>query len=428
LGDPTPALIAELDIDPYSDEFLADPRAFHAELRDAGPVVWLRPRGIYAMARHEQVHEVLQNWESFTTNRGFGITDTTLETPYIEVLQEHDWTRAPGMDSTRVRGMLDASGRMDPPEGSRGRRIFTRILSPAAVRRFREEARAQARAMVARLVEQGEFDAVPSLANAFPIRVLCDAVGLPEQGREHLLAFGDMAMNTSGPRDARFLASIERAVPAAAWVAASCKREALAPGGFGMQIYEAADAGEIPEPVAELMVSVFPTAGIDTTACTIANAIHALATLPDQWAALRDDPSLARAAFEEAVRWDTPADPLFRTTTRETRLADETLAEGRKVLLLLAAANRDPRRYTDPDRFDLRRSPAGHVGFGTGVHGCVGQMFARMEGEAVLGALAEGVETIELAGEPRRRDSNTLRSWATLPVRVTPRRGSAGSR
>src|SRR5690242_15215495 len=99
------------------------------------------------------------------------------------------------MDSARVRGMLDASGRMDPPEGSRGRRIFSRILSPAAVRRFRADAAAQARTMVAGLLEQGEFDAVP-LANAFPIRVLCDAVGLPEEGREHLLAFGDMAMNT----------------------------------------------------------------------------------------------------------------------------------------------------------------------------------------------------------------------------------------
>lgn len=418
--------LPELDVDPYSDAFLADPRAFHEELRDAGPVVWLRPRGIYASARHEQVHAILQDWESFTTNRGFGITDTTLETPYIEVLREHDWTREPGMDSARVRGMLDASGRMDPPEGSRGRRIFSRILSPAAVRRFRDGAAAEARAMVAGLVRQGEFDAVAGLANAFPIKVLCDAVGLPEAGREHLLAFGDMAMNTSGPRDARFLASIERAVPAAGWVAASCKREALAPGGFGMQIYEAADAGEIPEPVAELMVSVFPTAGIDTTACTIANAIHALTASPAQWELLREDPSLARAAFEEAVRHDTPADPLFRTTTREVQVDGATLAEGRKMMLLLAAANRDPRRYSDPARFDLARSPAGHVGFGTGVHGCVGQMFARMEGEAVLRALAEAVETIEFAGEPSRRDSNTLRSWATLPVRVTPRRGSAG--
>jgi len=80
----------ELDVDPYSDEFLADPKVFHDELREAGPVVWLRPRGIYASARHEQVHAILQDWESFTTNRGFGLIDTTVETPYIEVLAEHN--------------------------------------------------------------------------------------------------------------------------------------------------------------------------------------------------------------------------------------------------------------------------------------------------------------------------------------------------
>jgi hypothetical protein len=144
------------------------------------------------------------------------------------------------------------------------------------------------------------------------------------------------------------------------------------------------------------------------------------ARFPGQWQMLRADPSLARNAFEEVVRLEAPVTNFFRTTTEATELAGTSLPADAKVMVSFAGANRDPRRWERPDEFDIRRKCAGHMGYGTGVHNCVGQVIARMEGEALLRALAARVASWHLAGEPRLRLNNTLRGLDTLPVRVDP--------
>ena len=123
-------------------------------------------------------------------------------------------------------------------------------------------------------------------------------------------------------------------------------------------------------------------------------------------------------AFDEAVRWESPVQTFFRTATADARGGDVAVPDGRKLLMFLAAANRDPRRWTDPDRFDLSRDPSGHVGFGMGLHQCVGQHVARLEAESVLTALAARVARVELAGAPVRHLNNTLRAWEHLPLRL----------
>ncbi len=137
---------------------------------------------------------------------------------------------------------------------------------------------------------------------------------------------------------------------------------------------------------------------------------------------MRAKPELARAAFEEALRFESSVQTFFRTTTTETTLGDVALPAGAKILLFLGAANRDARRWEEPDRFDISRKTSGYVAFGYGIHSCVGQAVARMEGEIVLKALAERIERIELAAPPVRKLNNTLRGLASLPLRVTPAR------
>ena len=412
--------VPRLEIDHYAEDFLADPYPFYAEMRDAGPVVWLTRYGIYAVTRFDEVQAVLGDWETFTTNRGFGLTDFGVDTPLVDTPEYAPFKDQPGMDTEGMRLLLDGF-RADPPESVAGRRILTRLVTPAAVRGLRQPFTRGAEELVERVLAAGSFDAAGELSDAYVLKMLCDATGLPEQGREHLFAYGDMAMNTSGPRDRRYLDSIERAVPAVSWVEWACKRENIAPGGFGARLYELADAGEFTEEEASFFVRVFPIAGFDTTACTITNAIYNLAVNPDQWSLLRDDPSLARKAFQETVRYNLAPQPLYRATTREVELSGVTLAGGHKVLALLGAANRDPRHFEHPDRFDIRRDATGHIGFGTGVHSCIGQLLAMLEGECLLAALAQRVQRIELAGEPVRRANNTLHSFSQLPVRVTPR-------
>jgi cytochrome P450 len=202
----------------------------------------------------------------------------------------------------------------------------------------------------------------------------------------------------------------------------SCRNAAaaLAGDGLGMQIFAAVDADELTEAEAGMLVRSFLSAGVDTTVYGLGNALWCFARYPEQWTILRENPSLIRLAFEEVLRFEAPVQTFFRTTTREIDVAGVRLGEGEKVLLLFGAANRDPRRWDRPDHFDVRRRATGHMTFGTGIHGCVGQAVARLESEALFGALAKRVAAFELTGEPTRRLNNTLRGFDTLPLRVVP--------
>ncbi|HKF36468.1 MAG TPA: cytochrome P450 [Ktedonobacteraceae bacterium] len=233
-----------------------------------------------------------------------------------------------------------------------------------------------------------------------------------------MLPYANMVFNAFGPRNQLLVAAMADAQAVQQWIMDNCRREALRPGSLGAQIWAAVDAGKIPEEWAPLLVRSLLSAGLDTTINGISSAIYALASHPQQWSLLRQDPSLAKSAFEETVRWESPVQTFFRTTTRQVEIAGVRIPAGEKVLLFLGAANRDPRRWTEPNRFDIRRDASGHVGFGMGIHRCVGQTVARVEAEIVLTALARRVERIEIAGQPQRKPNNTLRAWSSLPVTV----------
>ncbi|MBB5133670.1 hypothetical protein HNP84_003396 [Thermocatellispora tengchongensis] len=390
--------IPALDADPFAPDVLEDPAPLHAALLAAGPVVHLPRYDVYALARYEHVHAALTDWQSFPSGAGVGLSDFRREKPW----------RPPSL-------LLEA----DPPRHDAPRAVLSRILGPRALRRLRPAWFAEAETLVERVLAEPEFDAVAELAQAFPLRVFPDAVGLPPEGREHLLPYGDHAFNAFGPPNDLVEKGRPRVAELSAWVDSRCRREALAPDGFGARIWAAADHGDITHAQAPLVVRSLLTAGVDTTVHGLAAALYAFATHPDQWRRLREDPGLARVAFEEAVRWQSPVQTFFRTADRDVETGGVVIPEGRKILMFLGAANRDPRRWANPDAFDLSRDPSGHVGFGMGLHQCVGQHVARLEAEALLTALARRVERIELAGTPRRHHNNTLRAWESLPVRVT---------
>ncbi len=172
---------------------------------------------------------------------------------------------------------------------------------------------------------------------------------------------------------------------------------------------------------AGLLVRSLLSAGIDTTVAALGSAMFCLATHPDQYALLRATPRFARQAFEEVLRFTTPVHTFCRTADQDTEVSGLPIPEGAKILCVLGAANLDPRRWPNADRFDIERRPAGHLAFGVGIHNCVGQLVARLEAEAVLTAVATKVEAIELAGDPVWRPGNSIRALDRLPLRITPR-------
>jgi len=243
---------------------------------------------------------------------------------------------------------------------------------------------------------------------------------MEQAGRENLLPFGNFVFNSMGPDNDLLAASLAELPPLAEWATRQSQRDRLSPDGIGAIIHAAADAGEITHAEAPLLVRALLSAGVDTTVNGLGAALAALAQAPDQWARLHADPGLARGAFEEAIRYESPVQTFFRTTSCDVELGGVTVPEGSKVLMFLAAANRDPRRWADPDRFDITRNASGHVGFGAGIHMCVGQVLARLEGEAMLAVLARRVARIEVTGAPMRRYNNTLRGLKSLPLRLVP--------
>ncbi len=149
-------------------------------------------------------------------------------------------------------------------------------------------------------------------------------------------------------------------------------------------------------------------------------AIRAFSLFPDQWKTLQAEPKLLRNAFDEALRWDSPSRMAGRIAVKDVEIDGVTIPAGTRCGLMFAAANRDPRKWEDPDSFRVERVASGHVGFGFGIHQCLGQMVARLEGELVLNALLKRVSGIRLAGPPVRRLNNTLHAIASLPVEIVP--------
>ncbi|MGF7123183.1 cytochrome P450 [Rhodococcus sp. AG1013] len=393
------APVTELDIDPFALENLLDRSRVQQEIRETAPVVYLNAYGVYATGRYDTIREVFADWPTYQVGAGVGLANFHTEKPW-----------RPKANPTET----------DPPEHDAPRRVLTDVLGMRALRRLREHWLEEAEEVVDRVLARGpEVDAMKDLASAFPLKVFPDAVGLPPENRDNLLAYGDLVFNAFGPQNEHFHRGAARLSELSQWVATLCERESLSPDGFGARIWEASDRGELTADQAPLVVRSLLSAGIDTTVHGVAAILHAFATHPDEWQRLRSEPQLVRRAFDEAVRWASPLQFVFHTTAKAVELEGVQLGKHSKILLVIGAGNTDPRRWEDGDRFTLTRDPSGHLGFGMGLHQCVGQHVARLEAEALLTVLAEKVKTIELAGVPERGVNNTLQTWKTLPVRLS---------
>ena len=399
----TPSPITS-DLDPFSPEFRADPFTPYAKLRDlAAPIVWLTRHSIWVVSRYEPVRAVLSDPRRFSNAGGGGIKNYFLEKPW----------RPPSL-------ILE----VDPPEHQRTRKVLMQALSPDRLQRLRATFEAQADALIEAALDRGTFDAIPDLVQRFPLTVFPDAVGMKREDRSNMLLYGSMVFGGFGPVTPWYEEPMKQAEQVSAWIMERCQRAALDSDGIGAAIYAQADAGNIEEWEATLLVRSLLSAGVDTTIDSIGLCLRCLAEHPDQWTLLRSDPDLARAAFEEATRYDSSSQSLFRTTLEGFDFQGVSLEKHQKVLVLIGAAGRDPAKWVDPERFDItRRVTASQIGYGAGIHSCVAQMMARLEAEVFFRALAQKVQDIELAGAPTVRLQPGLRGLSSLPLRLTRRSG-----
>jgi cytochrome P450 len=388
-----PKPIPAIDDDLFSPESVRQARAVDDRVRELAPVVRLGREDIVVIGRFSHVSAALSDWRSFSSRS------------------------RPWHDPASVRPEILLTD--DPPRHTEVRLVIANALSPKALNHMAEAFASDAALVVDRvLASGGEIDAVSAICRPFVYKVLPDLLGLPQQGREHMEAFGHMVWATMGPMNDLFHEAMAGRTPVLAWVEECCTRERLDPDGLGMAMFHAADRGEITQAEAKLLVQILLSAAADTTVMTLATAIRAFCEFPDQYQALRHDPSKTRTAFDESLRWDSPSRMAGRITTRDVDIEDYVIPAGTRCGLLFAAANRDPRQWAEPDRFDISRNVRGQVGWGAGVHMCVGKTLAQLEAEAMFQALLPRIQRFEAAGDPEPWMTTIGHGPVRLPVRV----------
>ena len=390
--------ICSTDIDPFSPASVRNACAVDDGIREMAPAVKLSKENITLLARYEHVAAGLRDWRTFSS------------------------ASRPWHDPNSVRPELLLTD--DPPKHTAVRAVISDALSPKALASMGEAFRADAEALVLRLKEKSgtTIDAVAEITRPFVYKVLPDLLGIPVAGRENLYAFGNMVWATLGPVNELFHAAMKDTGPVIEWVERCCSRENLSPGSLGMQMFLAADRGRITRDEAKLLVGILLSAAADTTVMTLANAIRAFALFPEQYQLVRADRSLVRPAFEESLRWDSPSRMAGRITTQAVEIDGVVIPEGERCGLMFAAANRDPRKWSQPEHFDVRRDNRGHLGWGHGIHACVGRVLAGLEADALLGAVADHIQSFEMAGEAEPWMSAIGHGPEKLPVRFVAAR------
>ena len=381
------------DIDFYSDEFILDPYPHYSAMRELGSVVYLPQHGNYAVVRYAALREAMRNVEVFRS--GLGVA-------------------ADEQGCTFLRGNTLAS---DPPEHGAMRSAIAPPLLPAALKEHLPWIESAANSLVDMLCGRREFDGIRDVARHLPLTVVTKLVGLPEDGREHMLEWAASSFDILGVQNQRGKIGLERVREMREWIATRATRERLRPGSWTARILDLSDRGEIPQAMAPQLIRDYINPSLDTTISATGELLFQLARNPDQWDLIRDDPSLISRAIEEAVRLATPIRSFARTLASDYTLDGVDMPAGSRVMMVFASANRDPARFEQPDRFHVHRAERDHVGFGHGIHMCVGMNLARMEMGALLRAMIPKVERIQ-AGEPIVALNNTIRSYVELPLTI----------
>ena len=388
-----------LGIDPYDQSHAANPYSVYEQIREAAPVVFLEKYGTYATGRYHEVAHVLEDWESFTSTGGVGLTDIT----------------KPG--AMRPKSELVE---VDPPDHTAVRAVMTKIISPKVIKSWKDDFTATAEQLVSDLIERQRIDGMDDVAIPFLTKVFPRALGIPSDGdhRANLMVQGDYRFSSLGPANSFYEKARARFDGIAEWYYAAQKRENLVSGGFGELIFAAEDDGRLQPGVAQSVMMSFFGGGLHTTISALGSTLLHLSRDAALWERLRNDRPRVKAAFEEALRLESPATTWYRKTARPVELGGFTLREGLKIHLLTASANRDPRKWERPETFAVDRPMLGHLALGRGVHQCIGQMIARTEAECLFNAMLDRIERVEPAGDPAYRPLNNLRILDSLPLAI----------
>ncbi|MFI7248782.1 cytochrome P450 [Micromonospora chalcea] len=387
-----------------SPEGRVDPYPTYERLRAHGPVV--QAGSVFVVTGYAEADAMLRDAR-------FGVLDDALRDQFMP-----GWRESPAILSIS-RSML----RTNPPDHSRMRRLAAGAFTPRRIAAMRDVVRAQADELIdAMLAAEGPVDFMAAFAYPLPVGVICALLGVPAADRplfrrwatdltgvlEPEITADELAVADRGAAELR--AYFTELVAARRRAPADDLTTAL------VQAHDGGDRLSGDELLANLIVLL--VAGFETTTNLLGNGLVALLEHPRAAAALAEHPEFAPGYVDELLRYDSPVQLTSRTSTAPSRYGDVDLPPESWVIVMLGAANRDPRRYPDPARFDPWRPQVHPLSFGAGPHYCLGAALARLEAQVAFPLLLRRLPGLAVAGRPERRVRLTLRGHATLPVRV----------
>jgi cytochrome P450 len=361
-----------------------DPYAHYSTLREAAPVHAFGD-GMFGVTRYDDVYECLRDPATFSSELDLGTAT----------------------DGVRI---IIAT---DPPDHTRLRQLVTGPFRPAAIAALEPRVRAIAESLVDELVaagERGDADLAAVVADALPVIVIAEMLGVPTDRRVDFRTWSDASLGLSDEMNE------EEARAAMLEYFAEAVRERRQSPRDDLITALVSGKEQLTEEEVLWFCMTLLVAGNETTTNLIGNAVLAFFDHPDEAARVWANPALVPSAMEEVLRFDPPAQMVARTVKRDATVAGQEIPAGSFVLLMLASANRDPAHYDDPDRFDVTRNPRDHMTFGNGVHLCLGASLARLEARLAFETLIERVRDLRPNGTPERNSNQMLRGVKHLPV------------
>lgn len=400
----------DFQTDIFGPEVIADPFTYYGRLREEDPVHLNEQYGMWLITRYDDVAWMLRHPELFSSE--FYVREPTPSPP----IDESDAEDAAFVARYRSLELIQN----DPPEHTRLRAPFRRPLSPKEVESWRPFVRNAVATLLDRVADHGRMDVVTDLGKPLPLVVVSEMLGVPESDRQMLKEQADermlSALSLEPDRMRRSAAAIREGNDYFDRITEE-RVEHATPDLLSVLV-EAERSGVYRRDESVANAQGLLDAGHETTIKLICNGALAFLRNPDQWELFKSDPaSLAESATEECLRYDPPLTALRRIAATDVERRGKTIEADSRVLWVIASANRDPRVFEDPDRFDIRRAPNRHLSFGAGVHYCLGQYLARIEGQEVFKALATRFPTLRLESDSIDfADMRRIRSMKSLLV------------
>lgn len=401
-----------VEFDPFSDDFFEHPYEIYRRLRDQAPVYYSEKYDFYAITRHEDVTAAFKDTETFSSSRGIDLA----------MVQSGNPVPAPLIIM------------LDPPEHRRMRSLVNRVFTPKAVAKLQpmiEEVIEQYIAPVeAEVARSGRFDVVHDFSALFPVEVITRMLGVPVEMRQQVRLWLDKSLEREPGTIHTSAEGIEAGVASGLMYYELIQQRRENPQDdmisrlIAVELEREEGSGEVTK-LDDVEITAFATllggAGAETVTKLIGHAAVTFGRHPEVWERLYNDRSLVPNAVEELLRFEAPAQYMVRYCMKKTTVRGVTIPEGAAVMVIPASANRDERAFPDPDTFDIDRprEQAVNVGFGYGIHSCLGAALARMESAIALDRLLDLMPKFEVIHEECKRVNMTnVAGWKHVPVRV----------